>query len=249
MRLLVTRPEPAASALAAELAALGHEPVLQPLLEFRCLDFDPAPLKGANALIFTSANGVRALAQKIDIGTLKAPTAFCVGQETARCARLAGFPHVVDAAGTAKELGSMIVSRAEKEAKLVHVTGEHQAFDFSQALAHNGRYISTLCVYGMTARGALDPGLADNLKAGGIGGVLLMSPRTAEIFVSLCRLQDLLDCAKALHYYCLSSSVAEKLIPLDPTHVHTAAGPNLPALLALLSPLPTPGHDPVRHVP
>ena len=249
MRLLVTRPEPGASVLAGELSALGYEPVLEPLLQFSGLNFDPAPLKDASALIFTSANGVRALAQKIDIGALPARTAFCVGPETARCARLAGFQSVVDATGTAKELAALIVSRAEREAKLVHVTGEHQAFDLTQALAREGFFVSTLRVYEMTARGALGPGLAESLKAGAICGVLLMSPRTAEIFVSLCRLQGLLDCAKLLHYYCLSPSVAEKLIPLGATHVHTAARPNLPALLALLSPLPTPGHVPVKHLP
>ena len=61
MRLLVTRPEPGASIFAEELRELGHEPILQPLLEFRALNFDPAKLRAAQALIITSGNCLRAL--------------------------------------------------------------------------------------------------------------------------------------------------------------------------------------------
>jgi uroporphyrinogen-III synthase len=70
MRLLVTRPEPDAGALAEELRTLGHEPVLQPLLEFHVLDFDLGSLKTADALIFTSRNGLRALSEKLDLGSV-----------------------------------------------------------------------------------------------------------------------------------------------------------------------------------
>ena len=61
MRLLVTRPEPDASTFAEELRGLGHEPVLQPLIEFRALDFNPAKLRTAQAIIITSGNCLRAL--------------------------------------------------------------------------------------------------------------------------------------------------------------------------------------------
>ncbi len=247
MRLLVTRPEPEAATQAEELRRFGHEPVLQPLLEFGALDFDPAPLRLADALIFTSANAVRALQQKIDPQDIAATPVFCVGGKTARRAGAAGFQSVAAIADTAEELSAKIVSQAPKGAILVHVTGEHQAFDLAHALEREGLSLHTLRVYSMKARDAFESQAAEALQAGAIGGVILMSPRTAEIFVSLCRHHDLLDSVKGLRYFCLAASVAKKLMPLQPVSVHIAAKPGRDALLALLEVLPTPGHDPFKN--
>ncbi len=240
MRLLVTRPEPEAGALAAELRNLGHEAVLEPLLEFSVLDFDPAPLKAADALIFTSANSLRALREKLDPSCIWSCPVFCVGSETERRAREAGFKTIAAAAETAEELAGKIVAAASKVSRLVHVTGEYQAFDLEEALTREGLSIGTLRVYGMKARKGFDPQIAGEIQEGTIGGVILMSPRTAEVFVTLCRQHGLFDNAKSLHYFCLASSVANRLKPVEPVHVHVALRPNRMALLALL---PTPGQD------
>jgi uroporphyrinogen-III synthase len=247
MRLLVTRPEPEAGALARELRDLGHEPVLQPLLEFRPLDFDPAPLSSAHALVFTSGNGLRGLREKLDLSGMLDYEIFCVGSETERRLRAAGFDRVAAAAETAEELAAKIASTLEKGARLVHVTGEHQAFELAEALGREGLCVCTLRVYKMAARDAFDSLLAGDIKAGGIAGVILMSPRTAGIFVSLCRRHELLANAKALRYFCLAGSVAAKLEPLEAANVFVAAKPNRAALLALLATLPPAGHDLVKH--
>ncbi len=245
MRLLVTRPEPDASALADELRHLGHEAVVQPLLEYRALDFDAAAIEAADALIFTSGNGLRALRKKLDPGRIPSPV-FCVGGETERRAREAGFKNIAATAATAEELTAKIVAAATKGSRLVHVTGEHQAFDLAAALAREGLSIGTLRVYGMKGRDAFDSRIADEVKAGKIGGVILMSPRTAAIFVALCLQRGLLDYTKSLHYFCLASTVADRLKPLEPVHVHVALSPNRAALLALLPALPTPGQNRVK---
>ncbi len=246
MRLLVTRPEADAGALAEELRNLGHEPAVEPLLEFRALDFDPAPLKTAQALIFTSRNGLRALRQKLDPGSIASCPVFCVGSETERRVRQAGFQTVVASADSAEQLAGKIATLTAKGAKLVHVTGEHQAFDLAQALSRDGLSISTLRVYAMKERSAFDCQLIDAFKAGAIGGVMLMSPRTAEIFVSLCGRHALVDRVRSLDYYCLAGSVANRLRQLEPVHVHVASKPDLAALLALLPRLPTRGQDRVK---
>jgi uroporphyrinogen-III synthase len=66
VRALVTRPREDAEKLAAALAARGIEAVLAPLLTIRPLPDSKerlAPLlPGAQAVLFTSANGVRAFA-------------------------------------------------------------------------------------------------------------------------------------------------------------------------------------------
>ena len=236
MRLLVTRPEPDAATLADELLALGHEPVVQPLIEFQPLDFDPAPLKAAGALIFTSRNGLRALQGRIDPGGIAGRPVFCVGGETERGLRQAGFQTIAAVAETAEQLAAAIAKTAATGASLVHVTGEHQAFDLAGTLERHGFSIATLRVYEMKAASAFSGAVLAAFEAGSIGGVILMSPRTAEIFVSLCRQHGLWDRARFLDYYCLANSVSNRLKPLEPVHVHIAQRPDRASLLGLLPP-------------
>ncbi len=243
MRLLVTRPEPDAATLAEELQRLGHEAVIQPLMEFHVLDFDPAPLGTAGGLIFTSRNGLRALLEKFDPAAIAARPVFCVGGETECALRRAGFQTIAAVAGTAERLAGEIAQRASKGASLVHITGEHQAFDLVQALALDGVQVSTLRVYEMKARSAFESTLVEAFEAGRIGGVILMSPRTAGIFVSLCQHHCLFERVRFLDYFCLAKSVSNRLKPLDPVHVHVAHKPERAALLELL---PTPGQDRMR---
>ena len=66
MRVLITRPEREAAALAQALAARGHQAVIAPLFRLQVLhppgDF-PASLADCQAVLITSANGARALAE------------------------------------------------------------------------------------------------------------------------------------------------------------------------------------------
>ena len=236
MRLLVTRPEPDASAFAEELRGLGHEPILEPLLEFRALDFDRAALQGAQALVITSGNCLRALED-----TASAPDAaniplYCVGEETARRAREMGFGRLAATADTAEKLAQKITesARKDKDAPLVHLTGEHQAFDLAGALSREGFAVETQRVYSMDARPEFSPSAAAMLKAGEADGVILMSPRTAEIYVSLCHRHGLADCAKTPLYLCISENVAARLASLKANRVRVPAKPNRKALLELL---------------
>ncbi len=246
MRLLVTRPEPDASLLAEELRRLGHEPVVQPLLDFHCLDFDPAPLESASYLIFTSGNAIRALQEKLDIGPLGRIPVFCAGEETARKARAAGFSSIAATAGTAEDLAARIVPLAGNRPGLVHVTAKHQAFDLAGALFREGLSLCTLYVYEMAARRAFESSVAEGLKAGTISHVILMSPRTGEIFTALCREHGLYDSVKSLRYFCLAQSVAKTLELAGPAQVQIADKPNRKALLALIAASPLAGQDRVK---
>ncbi len=59
LRALVTRPQAEAAELAAALARRGIEAVIEPLLEIRLLDLPAPDFAGAQAVLCTSANGVR----------------------------------------------------------------------------------------------------------------------------------------------------------------------------------------------
>ena len=235
MRLLVTRPEPDASLFAEELRGLGHEPILQPLLEFRALNFDPAKLRAAQALIITSGNCLRALEETSLFAHVTHVPLYCVGEGTAGRAQAMGFKNLLATADTAEQLVAKIIASGSRNAALVHLTGEHQAFDLAEALSREGFRIKTVRVYSMEACREFAPAIDAMLKAGDVNGVILMSPRTAEIYVSLCHRHGVADCAKSPLYFCLSKNVAAMLASLKPNHVRVSGKPNRTALLELLA--------------
>ena len=103
MRLLITRPQPDADELAAELERRGHRCLVAPLMTIVPTVSD-LPLGGVQALLLTSRNGVRALAAasaRRDVPVL------AVGPGTAAAAEDAGFS-VEAGAGDVSALGSLV---------------------------------------------------------------------------------------------------------------------------------------------
>jgi uroporphyrinogen-III synthase len=70
MRILVTRPEPDAQRFAAQLKAHDIDAVVAPLMTVELSQAPLPPLDNAQALVFTSANGVRVYAAKNGRGNL-----------------------------------------------------------------------------------------------------------------------------------------------------------------------------------
>ncbi|WP_299360847.1 uroporphyrinogen-III synthase [uncultured Paracoccus sp.] len=102
--VLVTRPEPGASRFAEVLKAQGLRVHVAPLMRIVRVNHDPAALRAARGLIFTSAHAVPAA------GPGQGRPAICVGPATADAARAAGFAVTVgpgDAAGLMPMLGDL----------------------------------------------------------------------------------------------------------------------------------------------
>ena len=116
-RLLILRPEPAASAAVAKARERGLEAVAVPLFEIEAIEWEPPEVTSFDGLLLTSANAVRhggdALAKLRKLKT------YAVGEATAAAAREAGFD--IAAAGDAgvdRLLGSI-----EPDLKLLHLCG------------------------------------------------------------------------------------------------------------------------------
>ena len=84
MRVLVTRPKDDAAPLMTELKARGIDAVLAPLLTINFFDGSLLDLSGVQALLMSSANGVRAFAGRS--GNRALPL-VAVGDATARVAK------------------------------------------------------------------------------------------------------------------------------------------------------------------
>ncbi len=235
MRLLVTRPEPDALKLRAVLEEAGHEAVVEPLLSLSFDDADAIDLDGAQALIATSRNALRALKGGPLLGEARHLTLFAVGRATAAEARALGFETVVTGAGTAPELVAHIVSVLDPAAGvLVHLAGDSLAHDLAGELEAHGFRVRQPVVYRMRAATAFADTTVEDLATHAIEGVILMSPRTAAVYARLVARHGLAAAVRTLPHFCLSEAIARRLEPLGPVPRRVAETPGLEELLALI---------------
>lgn len=239
MKILVTRPRADAEELAKLLAARGHEALIEPLLDIATLPGDAVAADGAQALVFTSANGVRALIERNggDVSALRALPVYTVGDATARAAREAGFADVVSASGDVNSLAELIVARVRPDVgPLLHVAGSDVAGDLAGQLAQKGFTLTRAALYQATKADSLSADAVEALKRGEVKAVLFYSPRTASAFAALAgEIAPALGRATAI---CLSPAVAEAVDDLPGAaswrDTLTAAEPTQDALLAAL---------------
>jgi uroporphyrinogen-III synthase len=234
MRLLVTRPEPDASLEAEALTARGHEPVLAPLLAIEFVHDVVVELAGAQALIVTSRNALRALASHRELDEALRLPLYAVGEATARAATKLGFRQVTEGPGTGAALAELIGGKlAPGAGPLVHLAGETLAFDLKSALASEGFSVRQLVLYRAVPARELPAKALGLLKAGRLDGVILMSPRTAKTFALLLDRHGLVTEGRRLVCYCLSEAVAEAVAPVG-ARVRVAAQPREEDVLALV---------------
>ena len=235
MRLLVTRPEPDALKLRAALEEHGHHATVEPLLQVSFEDADIVDLDGVQALIATSRNGLRALKSQPVLADARRLPLFAVGEATAKEARALGFEVVVTGAGTAQELVVHTVSALDPAAGLLlHLAGDTLAGDLRGALEEHGFRVLQPRVYRMLAATALSEDTVEQLAMGEIDGVILLSPRTAQVYATLMRKQGLASVARGLTHFCLSPEVARRLEPPGTLRTQIAEAPRLEEVLALV---------------
>jgi len=231
MRILITRPIEDARPLADALAERGIEVLIEPLLEIRHLEDAEIELTGVQALLFTSANGVRAFAALSPRRDLKV---FTVGDGSADAARQAGFLDVESAKGDIEALAALVVDRLKVEdGVLFHAAGTVTAGDLKTRLEGLGYQVRRAQLYEAKIATALSTETRANLTLGGIDAVLLFSPRTAATFAELWQAAGSSSLAR-IHALCLSAAVAREIGNLGWAGVEIADRPDLPSMLALV---------------
>lgn len=235
MKALVTRPEEDAAPLARALAERGIETVLAPMLRItpvadasqRLAD----ALIGAQALLFTSANGVRCFARA---SARRELPVFAVGDASAAAARLAGFRGVTSAGGDVADLAALVAARlAPQHGALVHAAGSATAGDLAGDLAAKGFTLRRTAIYEALPATELPAGVAAAMQAGAVELALFFSPRTAAAFVRLAG-AGLAPACGAITALGLSPAVAAALAALRWREVLVAPKPTQGDLLAAL---------------
>jgi uroporphyrinogen-III synthase len=235
MRIIVTRPQSDATTLQQKLEALSHEVVSEPLLKLSFDKAEPIDLDDVQALIATSRNGLRALEHQRRLESALQIPIFAVGPGTAGLARSLGFEFIIAGKGTGRDLLTEIMGHLDPHAgHIVHLAGDTLAFDLAGEAAQHGFRIVSPVVYQMApAKRFSAPGAYD-IASGEADAVMLLSPRTADVWVALVTSQGLADQARRMLHLCLSPAVARRLAPLGAIRIETAAAPNLDEMLALI---------------
>src|SRR5688572_10102960 len=228
MRVLITRPEREAAALAQALAARGHQAVIAPLFRLQVLhppaDF-AATLAACQAILITSANGVRALAEASE---QRSKPIFAVGDTTAATAEGVGFTNVVSAAGDADALSELVRQRLDPAAgPLLHVSGADVAGEPAPA----GFEVRRVVLYEAQEATTLPDSARATLEARALDVATFFSPRASEVFVRLVRDAKLAKTCRAITAVAISPAAAEPLAGLPFARSVAAESPTRQAVL------------------
>jgi uroporphyrinogen-III synthase len=236
MRILVTRPEPDASATGEALKAMGHEVVMSSLMDVRLIPVADIGPGAVQALIFTSRNAVRAVATSPALpGLLELPV-FAVGPGTTKDARDLGFHGVITGPGNAAGLVDVVQAEAAVEGgRLIHFAGFKLAFDLEGALRANGYQVDTIRCYEAQRAKELSPEAVDALRSGHLDAVLMMSPEASRTYIQLVETARISEAARNTAYVCISEATAEALLPLNPSRIQVSSKPSSQEVLALIN--------------
>lgn len=219
MRVAITRAEPEAARTAERVRARGHEPIVAPLITIVPCGYDTST-EGAQALIFTSTNGVRAFP---DARGARDRIVLTVGDATAAAAREAGFTDVRSADGDVRSLAALAKRDLDPaKGKLIHIAGDHVAGDLGGDLRAAGFSVERRLAYASVAAGPLPEALNGPLDV-----VLFHSPRAAERYIALGAPN-----AAMLTAGCLSAAIAAEAGKTAWKRIITAPHPREDDLLA-----------------
>lgn len=163
--------------------AAGYTPLVEPVLTVEHLDTAFPALEGDEALIFTSANAVRALAAKTSV---RSNPVYTVGRNTADEARQQGFTNIETAAGKVEDLAEMLKNPV-KSALIspIYVRGEQISQDLAKILGENGLKCREVVIYRTKSAESLSVNLLQGLDNREIAAVMLFSSKGAEVFTGL----------------------------------------------------------------
>lgn len=232
MRVLVTRPEPAARRTAECLRERGYEPVLLPLSRaiHQPAEALAALEKPFDALIGTSAEAFRALGSLPEGITRR--RIFCVGPATAQAAAEAGFSQIVTAQGTGISLAALIreAYAAPPALPLLYFAGEPRSPDLEEGLKAAGFPLITAVCYHMETLGEDGP-----LQTGSVPDIILLYSRENALrFFALPAVKAAPQRFGQALFLCMSEKTADAVPPAFRARARVAAAPDEESLLALL---------------
>ncbi|MDF1750964.1 MAG: uroporphyrinogen-III synthase, partial [Alphaproteobacteria bacterium] len=228
--ILITRPVEDAAGLVDALRTEGFDALVEPMLRIEPLEDVTVDLSDCRAILFTSANGVRAFARASAVRDLPVVT---VGPASAQAATEAGFEDIEASGGDVQALVETVQGRFPVEGgAFFHAAGSVTAGDLKGDLEALGYRVKRVALYRSVKIQQFSDACRAALDTNRIAGVTFFSPRTAESFVTVLQGEGRAPCARTVWALCLSDAVARAAERVEWLGIRRAATPDTPALIA-----------------
>lgn len=217
-----------AARTAEKLRAIGHEPVLSPVLDIAATGaaIPPCPY---DAILASSAKGVECAGDAVE--AFRNLPFHAVGAKTAEAARARGWrPEIV--AGAAEAILPLLLLRYTSPVNFLYLAGRDRQPTLEAGLRAGGHAITAVNVYEARAAESLTEAARAALGAGDIDLVLHYSRRSADIFLRLVDAAGLTERLPQMAHAALSGDVAVPLRAIGLTPV-VAEKPDEAGLLAV----------------
>ncbi len=233
MYFLLTRPEEDNNKLGQILRGLGHRVGIMPLLKIDYFDKQEIDLANFQAILFTSANGVRAYARNTQNRALPC---YAVGEATATEAKETGFNTVYTADGDVNKLAGLVIKKCQPgDGQLLHIAGKDTAGNLSGLLEKANFHVTGKQLYKATKAATLQKEAQDLIASGMITHMTFFSPRTARAFVQLAAKANIQNTLTTITALCLSSAVSDVISSLKWQAILTAKQPDQRNLFNLIN--------------
>ncbi len=231
-RVLVCRAAPDAAATATALVVAGHTAILAPVLDIVTLPVELDHFVGADALLVTSANAIRALRPE-QASRLADRPLYAVGKQTAVVARRHGFVDVRVAGGDAASLASLLSLTCPPRARLTYLAGRVRKPDLESTL-RAGRRLTVVEVYDAAIAPPWNEAVRDQLADGRVDACLHYSRRSASLAMAFAARADVGTAFHDLVHFCISPDVAGSLREAGMNRIAVADPPEESEVLRLL---------------
>lgn len=232
MRVLVTRPEPGATATAERLEAMGLEPIKLPLQETVPLTVGSKTVaEKISAIAIPSASAIRHAPREL-ISKWAGLPCFAVGEATAAVAREAGFLDVASGDGDADSLAAHVVA-SKPAGTVAYLCGRVRRPIFEQRLTEARVPVAIVETYDTLALPADLDTVRRSLAGVPLDYALVYSANAATLLAERMRVDQLRGLFEKTTMICMSARVADALEGAG-GKIAVAAEPSETALLKAL---------------
>ncbi|MEM7429587.1 MAG: uroporphyrinogen-III synthase [Pseudomonadota bacterium] len=212
MHLIVTRPAEDAECLITRLAARGHNALGAPMVSIAFLENVSIPRGDWQAVLVTSANGIRALQKNDGFQNLLDVPVLTVGPASSAAAQNAGFRRVESANGDLSALTALArETLSPANGPLLYPSGIRISGDLQCQMEQSGFACTRVPLYAAIAAQTLPMAAANLIRSGAASGVLLYSPRTAKTWANCVEAGKLSPGLQDTVHWCLSAAVGAAL--------------------------------------
>jgi len=231
-RVLVTRPEPGASATAQALRSAGFEPVVLPLTGIRPLEIAETSLPAFDAIALTSTNAIRHIPEWLRTSILTVPV-HAVGAASAQAAREAGFANVIAGPGDAAGLASAISQTLAPGSTVLYLCGKVRKPEFELELRSRGIRAVPVETYDTVPTDLADADMR-KLDAGALFAALVHSAEAAKALALLAKRPAAAHAFEGAHLVAISRRAAVPVEAVFADRIVVAREPTDAAMIGAL---------------